>query len=84
VTTRGVTLQVPCKLAILRHLNEANYEIKRFTDISDDKLDSILQELQRNHPNCGQQLLLGYLRKRGITVQHRRLRESVARTDPIH
>ena len=76
------TLQVS-RTTLWRRLNEANYEIKRFTDISDDELDSILQELQRNHPNCGQQLLQGYLRQRSITVQRRRLRESVARTDPI-
>ena len=66
-----------------RCLNKANYEIKRFTDIPDDELDSILLELQRNYPNCGQQLFQGYLRQRGATVQRRRLRESVARTDPI-
>ena len=64
-------------------MNEADYEIERFTDISDDELDNILRQLQRDHPNCGQQLLQGYLRQRGVIVQRRRLRESVARTDPI-
>jgi len=64
-------------------LNEADYEIEKFTDISDDELDSILRRLQRDHPNCGQQLLQGYLRQTGVIVQCRRLRKSVARTDPI-
>ena len=76
------SLQVS-RTTLWRRLNEANYEIKRFTDISDDELDSILRELQINYPNCGQQLLQGYLRQRGVIVQRRRLRESVARTDPI-
>lgn len=76
------SLQVS-RTTLWRCLNEAGYEIERFTDISDDELDGILRQLQRDHPNCGQQLLLGYLRQRGVIVQRRRLRESVARTDPI-
>ena len=76
------SLQVS-RTTLWRRLNEAGYEVEKFTDISDDELDSILRELQRNHPNCGQQLLQGYLRQRGVIVQHRRLRESIARTDPI-
>ena len=45
-------------------------EIQRYSDISDDKLDSIVRQLQRDHPNCGQQLLLGYLRERSVIVQY--------------
>ena len=29
-------------------MNDANYEIERFTDKSDDELDSILRQLQRD------------------------------------
>lgn len=76
------SLQVS-RTTLWRRLNDANYEIEKFTDISDDELDSILRQLQRDYPNCGQQLLQGYLRQRGVIVQRRRLRESVARTDPI-
>ena len=55
----------------------------RYTDISDDELDSIVGDIQRQNPNCGQQLLCGFLRDRNIHVQRRRLRESIARTDSL-
>ena len=76
------SLQVS-RTTLWRRLKEANMEIQRYSDISDDELDSILRQLQRDHPNCGQQLLIGYLRERSVIVQRRRLRESIARTDPI-
>jgi len=57
--------------------------VQKYTDISDDELDSHLSQMQREHPNCGQQLLLGYLKDRGILVQRQRLRDSITRTDPI-
>ena len=56
------------RTTLWRHLNDADYKIERFTDISDDELDSILRQLQRDYPNCGQQLLQGYLRQRGVIV----------------
>jgi len=42
------------KLAEQRHIREGGYEIERFTG---DELDTMLREIQRNYPNCGQQLL---------------------------
>ena len=72
----AASLQVS-RTMMWRRIREAGYETERFTDISDDELDSILRQLQRNYPNCGQQLLQGYLRQKGVIVQHRRLRESV-------
>ena len=72
------SLQVS-RTTLWRRLKEANMEVQRYSDISDDELDSIVSQLQRNHPNCGQQLLLGYLKDRSVIVQHRRLRESIAK-----
>lgn len=79
----ATSLQVS-RTTLWRRIREEGYEIERFTDVSDDELDTVLKELQRHYPNCGQQLLQGFLRQRGIIVQRRRLRESIVRTDPIH
>ena len=51
--------------------------------ICDDELDSNLSQIHKEHPNCGQQLLHGYLQDRGILVQRQQLRENLARTDPL-
>ena len=77
-------LQRHFKLAEQRYVREGGYEIERFTDVSDDELDTVLRELQRQYPNCGQQLLQGFLRQRGIIVPCRRLRESIVRRNPIN
>ena len=71
------------RTTLWRRLKDANCVVQKYSEISDDDLDSHVRQIQREHPNCGQQLLHGYLKDRGVSVQRRRLRESVARTDPI-
>ena len=56
-----------------RRLKDAGYQIKKYSDISDDELDSIVAHIQRENPNCGLPLLCGFLRDRDIHVQHYRL-----------
>jgi len=52
------------------------------SEISDADLDDAVSSIQQQNPNCGQGVLQGYLRERGIYIQRQQLRESVARTDP--
>ena len=66
-----------------RRLKEAGYQIKKYTDISDDELDSIITAIQKENPNCGQQLIRGYLNDKGVYVQRYKLRESIIQTDPL-
>ena len=71
------------RTTLWRRLRELGLQLKRFTEISDDKLDSIMKQIQRENPNCGQQLMCGYLRDRCVHVPRHRLRENVVRTDPV-
>ena len=54
--------------ATLWKVREAGIEIKNYTDISDNKLDTIIIiiicQLQRENLNCEQQMMCGYLRDR--------------------
>ena len=68
---------------IWRRVKDAGIQLTRYNDISDDELDGIISQFQSDYPNCGQQLILGHLRDKGISVQRYRLRESIARTDPL-
>ena len=54
-----------------------------FTDISDYRLDELVKELQLSFPNCGQVMLMGHLRSRGVIVPRCRLRDSIVRNDPL-
>jgi len=71
------------RTTLWRRLQDSGYQMKKYTDICDDELDSIVAQIQRDNPNCGQQLMYGYLRDRGVHVQRHRLRESVVRIDPV-
>ena len=73
------SLQVS-RTTLWRCLTEANYEIKRFTDISDDEVDSILRDCRGITPIVDSRVL----KQRDVIVQCRRLRENTARTDLIH
>ena len=57
------------RTTLRRRLKEGDYDVQKCSDICDDELDSILSQLHRDHPNCGQLLLLGYLREKGVVVQ---------------
>ena len=78
----AASLQVS-RSTLWRRLRGAGIQLNKYTDISDDELDDIVSSIQRQNPNCGQQILYGYLLDRGIHVQRYRLRDSVARTDPL-
>ena len=71
------------RTTLWRRLREAGNEMTKYTDLSDDELDTIISQLQRENPNCGQQMMCGYLRGRGIHIQRQRLRSSIIRTDPV-
>lgn len=71
------------RTTVWRRLKESGVEIAKYTEISDDELDCIVSQFQHDNRNCGQQMIIGHLRSVGIVVPRRRLRESVARTDPL-
>ena len=71
------------RTTLWRRLRESGTEMKKYTDISDDELDTVVSRLQRENPNCGQQMMCGYLRDRGINIQRYRLRSSIIRIDPV-
>ena len=70
------------RTTLWRRVKEMGIPLERYTEISDADLDDAVSSIQQQNPNCGQGLLQGYLRERGICIQRQRLRESVVRTDP--
>lgn len=71
------------RTTLWRRLKEYGIHVSQYSDISADELDQTLTEIQRENPNCGQQLMVGYLLAKGIRIQCYRLRDSVKRTDPL-
>lgn len=53
------------------------------TVISDSELDSLVKSIQEEFPNAGLVIVQGRLQSMGFQVQRARIRQSVARNDPI-
>lgn len=68
---------------IQRRMNEYGLDSQsRFSDITDNDLDSLVDEIVVRPPTCGVRSILGMLRAQGICVQRERVRESLHRIDP--
>ena len=71
------------RTTLWRRLQEQNVTLSSYTDISDHDLDDLVKTIQHNFPNAGLAMTQGHLRSEGVCVQRHRLRQSVARNDPI-
>lgn len=68
---------------IQRRLNDYNISIKEsYTELTNEELDRVILQIQRDHPNTGYRRMEGFLSTRGIRVQRMRLRLAMQRTDP--
>ena len=68
---------------ICRRLRECGLSMQRkYCAISDQDLDDIVLTIAQQYPDCGQKMMQGHLRERGIMVQQTRIRESMRRIDP--
>ncbi|XP_031563975.1 uncharacterized protein LOC116299457, partial [Actinia tenebrosa] len=53
-----------------------------FSKLSDEQLDSIVMQAQRDNPNIGIRMLKGHLQSLGHRIQRARICSSLRRTDP--
>ena len=53
-----------------------------YTLLTDEELDSVVEEIQVDFPTCGNRQMQGHLLSRGIRVQQQRIREAQRRVDP--
>lgn len=58
------------------------YGIIRFTPITNEHLDGVIQEITTLFPRCGEKTIAGRLLARGIRITRQRLRVSLLRVDP--
>lgn len=59
-----------------------NYQ-GRFSSHNDEELKTAIINMKTNHPNAGQVMVQGHLQSKGITVQRKRLRETLKEGDPL-
>lgn len=55
----------------------------RYTDLSDEELDSVVATVLQITPEAGERYVIGALRSRGVQVQRSRVRASILRIDPV-
>ena len=54
----------------------------QYSNISDQELDDLVQDIQQQFPMCGNKQMQGHLLHRGFRVQQTRIRDSQRRVDP--
>ena len=69
---------------LYRHMNKHDVKLKRFDDISNDDLDSVIKGIKRDHPFCGERMMAGFLISKGLHVSRSTMRKSIHRVDPIN
>ena len=70
------------RTTLWRRFRDLNLPTSRYSDLSDEELDHIVQSVQQMHPNVGLVMLQDHVASQGINVQRRRLRSSVQRLNP--
>ena len=70
---------------LYNHLLAAGLSTARpmYSDITDDDLDDVVQEICTSHPFTGSAVVHGHLETRGIHVQRSRVQASLRRVDPF-
>ncbi|KAK1226936.1 hypothetical protein PQX77_010069 [Marasmius sp. AFHP31] len=76
---RRIGVSIP---TLTTYMKQFGIEYK-FSEITDEELDSITREVQHIRPGTGRRYLAGHLASAGIKVQMERIRQSLARVDPI-
>ena len=72
------------RATLYRHMKKYNVELKRFDDISEDDLDSVIKGIKSEHPLCGERMMAGFLISKGLHVSRSKMRASIHRVDPIN
>ena len=52
--------------------------------MSHEELDDLIQSIKNDHPLSGERIIIGILRAKGVSVQKRKIRESIHRVDSIN
>ena len=71
------------RTTLWQRLREQNITLSPYVDICDHDLDEVITRINHNFPNSGLVMIQGHLLSEGVHVPRQRVRESVARCDPI-
>ena len=74
------------RTTLWRRLKEAGYDFNidsRFSEISEDSLKREILVIKDNFPACGERMVIGCLRSKGIFVPRHRVRDIIREQDPI-
>ena len=68
---------------VKRRIREYGTSVRqRYSNISDETLDGVVQALMREFPNCGYKRMTGLLLNAGHRIQQTRIRERMRRVNP--
>ena len=72
------------RTTLWRRLKESGISVSKYSNISDSTLDYLIRHYKERNANVGQVMIRGYLTSINIIVQRKRIRDSLARVDPLN
>ena len=74
------------RTTLWRRLKEVNFNFQesRFSSISEVDLEQEVSGIKAQFVNCGERMVMGILRSRGIHVPRHHIRDIIRRIDPIN
>ena len=70
------------RTTLWRRMKTENILIQHFSTIGDSELVAIIKDITYNHPHTGVNMMIGHLKSRGLSIQHRRVRKLLREIDP--
>ena len=72
-----------CRRTVERIMKRYNVSVRNYALISDQELDTRVQEISSLFPNCGEKTVSARLKSSGIVVRRESVRDSLRHVDPI-
>lgn len=82
--TKIATMVGVSRATLYRRLQEAGILPDDYTALTNAELDETIRSIKQDHPNDGEKLMQGHLRRMGIRVPRKLLRQSIHRVDHIN
>ena len=72
------------RTTLWRIIKDCDFYAESNAAMSNKKLDDWIKSIKNGHPLSGEKIIIGILRAKGVSVQRRKIRESIHSMDPIN
>ena len=72
------------RTTLWRRIKDCDFYAESNVAMSNEELDDLIKSIKNEHPLCGERIIIGIFRAKGVSVQRWKIRESIHCVDPIN